>query len=350
MASFFQPLIRLVFKGRQKEGYLGDEEKASGAGSNPPSATLGGHLMNPTRHRLTDDDPLTLFRLMMGISAPPSLGFSKESPIGSRPATNIGLYARIVYSEQQANDSFKVFSIVINACYFLQIIVAAALTAMGAASASNKAITAFGAINTVIAGFLTFLKGSGLPQRLKYYGNEWKKIREVIEQRERDLSRQGCNLNVHDIVKEIEEMYASTKREIEMNTPDSYNSVRGGGINVSKIDEVISSKLKGMDGAAQQLKAGIDKETHGIQDAAQLVQDDGKTAKARIFGLGKAVMADIQQMSHTVDGAEREVISKVGETTSRAATEVRQASDSALEEGRAGVALRVRITPDGSDP
>lgn len=60
----------------------------------------------------------------------------------------------------------------INACYFLQIIVAAALTAMGAAGTSSQAITAFGAINTIIAGFLTFLKGSGLPGRLKYYGNE----------------------------------------------------------------------------------------------------------------------------------------------------------------------------------
>jgi len=115
-----------------------------------------------------EKDPLTFFRLMLGIQTWPYLGFTISGPQGTRPAANIGLYARVVHSEQKAKDSFKVFSIVINGCYFLQIVIAAALTALGAARASSGAVTAFGALNTVIAGFLTFLKGSGLPGRFKY--------------------------------------------------------------------------------------------------------------------------------------------------------------------------------------
>lgn len=99
-----------------------------------------------------EEDALTFFRLMLGIQTAPYLGFTISSPLGTRPAANIGLYARIIHSEQKAKDSFKVFSVVINGCYFLQIVIAAALTALGAARASSGAVTAFGALNTVIAG------------------------------------------------------------------------------------------------------------------------------------------------------------------------------------------------------
>lgn len=75
----------------------------------------------------------------------------------------------------------------ISSCLGVQIIVAAALTALGAAHANSHAVTVFGAINTVIAGFLAYLKGSGQPMRYKYYAHEWSKIREYIEQREVSL-------------------------------------------------------------------------------------------------------------------------------------------------------------------
>jgi archaellum component FlaC len=217
-----------------------------------------------TSARVAGDDALALFRLMLGIATPPHLGFT-ESPF--RPAQNVGLYARVVHSEQRAKDSYKVFSAVINACYFLQIIVAAALTALGAANANNKAITAFGAINTIIAGFLTYLKGSGYPARLKYYASEWKKVREFIEHRERDFSLEGCTLDVYEVVNAVREMYDDTKREIEMNTPDNYNSktsVRFDGVDTSKA-EAIAGKLRGLLGTqASSVAAGVEAKADGV--------------------------------------------------------------------------------------
>jgi len=96
---------------------------------------------------------------------------------------------------------------------------------MGAANSNHVGVTAFGAINTVIAGLLTYLKGSGLPNRLRYYENEWKKIREYIEQKERDFSRPDCVLDVQDVVRQVEAMYEEVRADIQMNTPDSYVSV-----------------------------------------------------------------------------------------------------------------------------
>jgi hypothetical protein len=136
-----------------------------------------------------------------------------------------GQYNRVCHREAQAKRGYKFATVFINGCLGAQIVVAAALTAMGAANSSHVGITAFGAINTVIAGILTYLKGSGLPNRIRYYEQEWKRIREYIEQRERDFSRQDCQLDVNDVVSTIEAMYEQVKADIQTNTPDSYISV-----------------------------------------------------------------------------------------------------------------------------
>ncbi|OAL50623.1 hypothetical protein IQ07DRAFT_599716 [Pyrenochaeta sp. DS3sAY3a] len=142
-----------------------------------------------------------------------------------RAAPNLGIYNRVCHREQQAKRGYKFASVMINSCLGVQIIVAAALTAMGAANTNHVGITAFGAINTVIAGLLTYLKGSGLPNRIRWYENEWKKVREYIEQRERDFSRPDCRLNVEEVVAVVEAMYEEVKADIQTNTPEMYISV-----------------------------------------------------------------------------------------------------------------------------
>lgn len=72
---------------------------------------------------------------------------------------------------------------------------------------------------------LTYLKGSGLPNRIRYYENQWKRVREYIEQRERDFSRPDCHLDVNEIVTVIEAMYEQVLVDIQTNTPDNYISV-----------------------------------------------------------------------------------------------------------------------------
>ncbi|KAI1131702.1 hypothetical protein F5Y10DRAFT_232899 [Nemania abortiva] len=242
---------------------------------------------------------------MLGIQTTPYLGFTLSGPLGTRPAANIGLYARVVHSEQKAKDSFKVFSVVINGCYFLQIVIAAALTALGAARASSGAVTAFGALNTVIAGFLTFLKGSGLPGRLKYYGNEWKKIREFIEQRERDFMRSGHNLDVYEVVETIEKMYNNLKADIELNTPDSYTSVTNqrrvgdskdskiGGIDMSKL-ETLATKLKGFEngGKLDALTSGIARKAEGVEKS---IHEHSRQMEDEVENLKQGVVRDVQK-------------------------------------------------------
>ena len=209
-----------LFLSRKETKHLSDIEKAQSQGR--PSVSIAPVEPGATPAPLSPDDRLAAFRMLVGITTHSSMLTSSLRPSTSgRPATNVGIYQRVIRNENTSKKGFKIFSYLINGCLILQIVIAASLTAMGAANSNHNAVTAFGAINTIIAGVLTFLKGSGLPNRLKYYQQEWKRVRELIEQRERDFLRPGCELDVLAVVDGVERMYLEIKSDIAANTPDA---------------------------------------------------------------------------------------------------------------------------------
>ena len=300
-------------------------------------------------------EKLMTYRHLIGIATHRSLIPTSQSMIGrrpgDRPAPNVGLYGRVVRNELKTKTSYKYFSVIINGCLGLQIIVAASLTAMGAAKSSNAAITAFGAINTIIAGFLTYLKGSGLPNRLKYYHNEWKKLREFIEQRERDLSRPaGANLDVYAIVTLIEQMYNDTKMDIEINNPDGYNSIA----NVKNPRDTVGDRGRLAAAAAKDhspldlvrstsvlshlkgLEAGVADKLHEVGhtrfDAADELEK-GQKGLADNVGAGRTSLAsDLERgraaVAHDLDRGAADVAEEVAR--------VRQQASGQLDTGRQG--------------
>jgi hypothetical protein len=162
---------------------------------------------------------LDSFRLLVGIESPEGLHDEE------RQRQNIGIYSRVIQGQQSYHKQHTTYSLLINGALGLQIVVAAALTAIGAGKGPHKAVILFGAINTVIASFLAYLKGSGLPNRLKYYEDEYRKIREHIEQCERQFCRKSCELVPRDEVARIARMYFDVKGDVEANTPDGFVSV-----------------------------------------------------------------------------------------------------------------------------
>lgn len=163
-------------------------------------------------HLIPQNDKLLMFRALTGIDSVPAL---TEGGHLLRTAANIGIYTRVVSNETKAARGFRFFNWLINICLGIQIVVAAAVTSLGAASGPHSAVTAFGAINTIMAGTLTYLRGSGLPDRLKASQNKWKNVREYIEQREREFCLVGCTLDVQEEVFIVESMYQSLKAEME---------------------------------------------------------------------------------------------------------------------------------------
>lgn len=120
-------------------------------------------------------------------------------------------------------------STIINVSFLGQIIVAAAITALSAANGSHMAITILGSVNTVVAGIQTYLKGQGLPNRIKQYQFGLRKLREYIEDRERDFSHEDCKLNVDQVISEVSAMYQAVRQTAEDNTPDTYLPMEGAG-------------------------------------------------------------------------------------------------------------------------
>ena len=140
-----------------------------------------------------------------------------------RPAPNVGIYKRIASEERNAKLEYYACALLINVCLLAQVIFASALTALGAGHGSHTQITALGASNTVIATILTFTKGSGLPNSLRQYQQTLRKVREYIEQRERDFAQSDCKLSVDLELQRIHEMYEEARQIHENNDPSTYD-------------------------------------------------------------------------------------------------------------------------------
>jgi hypothetical protein len=158
------------------------------------------------------EDKLLIFRTLTGIDTVPVVSSDGHTV---RTAPNIGIYTRVVRHERHAKKLFRVVKFLSSLCLGLQIIMGAAVTSLGASKGSYNGITGLGAVSTVTASIVAYIKGTGQPQRLKYVEKRWKWIREHIEQRERELCLADCPLDVYREVQIVEEMYRIVTEELE---------------------------------------------------------------------------------------------------------------------------------------
>jgi hypothetical protein len=244
------------------------------------------------------DNKLLIFRSLTGIDHVPVL--SKDGFFHPRNVPNLGIYTRVVKAEQTAAFRYRCFSILINTCLAVQIVVAAALTAIGAAQGPHGVITAFGAINTIMAGILTYLRGSGLPNREKTIEKAWGQVREYIEQREREFCLEGCMLSVDEEVRTVERMYEEVRIQTES------GSSEGGGVRGFESLRNIKQK-EGV------LPMGVAKE---------ISQPHMDTAKATVGA-----------QSDRVEGSVRDRLSQYGDQYRHTSDNVRQTGDSARHQG-----------------
>ncbi len=192
-----------------------DLEKQGGRGENLT-------IDNPAR--LLIPPKLAKFQNLIGICSPNVL---RAHPALTRPAPNEGIYKRTVDEEAKISFQYQVSNYIVNVSGMLQIVVGAAVTALGAADGPKAAVTVLGASNTIMAGLLTYLKGQGLPQRLEQYHHLLRTLREHIEERERELMEPDCDLDVDDEIKTIIKMYQEVRQSKEDNAPGTVIPPRG---------------------------------------------------------------------------------------------------------------------------
>lgn len=187
---------------------------------------LSQKIVTTDRNSLVpSQDKLLIFRSLTGIDTVPTVYVNGHA---MRAAPNMGVYPRVVRAEQKAARSFTIYNILVNICLGLQLIVGAGLTALGASGSSQPSVTAFGALNTITAGFLTYLKGSNMPTRIKTIQDAFKAVREYAEQREREFCLADCALDPVAEAGIVTEMYQNAQQQLEGNnsaspSPCKYN-------------------------------------------------------------------------------------------------------------------------------
>lgn len=234
-----QWVLRKVFPPRDNEEKDVLPITRQGAGSAATShvlVTTDESALIPAR------DKLLVFRSLTGIDTVPTISLPGH---GARAASNKGIYARVVAAETKAARSFRIYNIIVNVCLATQLIVGAALTAIGAANGSRVAVTAFGAINTMTAGYLTYLKGSGMPQRVKAVQQKFKDVREHIEQREREFCLADCAMDPIAEAAVIEEIYQEAKQDMDRAKSPWGRQAGGSGDKeeASNISSIVTQKL-----------------------------------------------------------------------------------------------------------
>ncbi|KIW88951.1 uncharacterized protein Z519_10435 [Cladophialophora bantiana CBS 173.52] len=126
-------------------------------------------------------DPHAQFCMMVGVpsSAPSPDGKSRASAVPPK-----SLYGRATH--QLANQRFTYYmtASLSNTMLLSQVVLGAALTALGASESSHILITIFGAMNTIIAGLVAYLKSRGQPMRARMYRDDLERVVDEIENSE----------------------------------------------------------------------------------------------------------------------------------------------------------------------
>lgn len=134
----------------------------------------------PTQNATNKDNDIHLqFCLLAGV--PPS-NLPKDA---FRPAhARRSLYGRAVHKRDAQTRTYMFTAALSNTLLLSQVVLGAALTALGASESSHILITVFGAMNTIIAGVVAYLKSRGQPMRAHMYRDDLDRVVDEIENSE----------------------------------------------------------------------------------------------------------------------------------------------------------------------
>ena len=242
---------------------------------------------------------------------------------GADQNANLTETERTADEESKVHRQYILSTYVVNVFFLLQIVVGAALTALGAAKGPSAAVTFLGALNTVVAGILTYLKGQGLPGRLEQYQHLLRTLREHIEEREREFGEPDCALDVDEVVQSIVQMYKEVRQTAEDNAPGNVLPPKG----------AIASLMK-------RTEAGNRVPTPEATGGTSL-GDRLKEAERAVRQAGPAMKHGLEDIKAVKEKAEREFLSGQeklqGMVAGTAMTETKQRAEKDLTSGQAKI-------------
>ncbi|KAK5031341.1 hypothetical protein LTS07_005076 [Exophiala sideris] len=174
-------------------------------------------------------DPHEQFCMLVGVpsSAPERQG--KKQPVPQK-----SLYGRVTRQLGSQRFTYYATASLSSTMLLTQVVLGAALTALGASESSHILITVFGALNTVIAGLVAYLKSRGQPMRARMYRDDLERVVDEIENSEvmwlgiarhvhgYDEIDTDDRVSVRSEVARLTRLYDRAIRTNTINNPDMY--------------------------------------------------------------------------------------------------------------------------------
>lgn len=146
------------------------------------------------------------------------------------------LYARALKRRRKQSCTYLFTATLINTLLLSQIVLGAALTGLGASDSSRIVITVFGALNTIIAGVIAFLKSRGQPVRSRMFRDDLSRVVDEIENSAvmwygisadahgYDAIDTDDQVTVRGEVARLTRLYDKAVKTNTMNDPDMYSA------------------------------------------------------------------------------------------------------------------------------
>ncbi|EXJ85172.1 hypothetical protein A1O3_05847 [Capronia epimyces CBS 606.96] len=191
-------------------------------------------------------DPHKQFCTLVGVpSSAPNPSDGKKGKKGSYSSPSFtapkSLYARATRQLGKQRFTYYFTASLSNTLLLSQVVLGAALTALGASESSHILITVFGAMNTIIAGLVAYLKSRGQPMRARMFRDDLERVVDEIENSE--IMWLGITQNVHGYdeintddhqvtvrseVARLTRLFDRAVRTNTANNPDMYMAGTGG--------------------------------------------------------------------------------------------------------------------------
>lgn len=173
-----------------------------------------------------NDENLIVFRKAVGINYTKNSHGGDLSTLEEGRRSASGIYKMVVDAQARKRAQHSVVTTLLYVLYLAQIVIGAALTALGpSAPRRPAAITLLGAVNTVIAGVLALIKGSGQPQRLARDRMGYRRLQDWVEETEALLAAGVIGRDRREVGMLVEvafKRYNAAKASEENNRPDMY--------------------------------------------------------------------------------------------------------------------------------
>ncbi|EXJ85821.1 hypothetical protein A1O1_06190 [Capronia coronata CBS 617.96] len=180
-------------------------------------------------------DPHRQFCMLVGVppSVPDPSGSTKNG--SSFSPSKKSLYVRATRQLQKQRFTYYFTASLSNTLLLSQVVLGAALTALGASESSHVLITLFGALNTVIAGLVAYLKSRGQPMRARMYRDDLERVVDEIENSEimwlgitrrvhgyDEINTDDHQVTVRSEVARLTRLFDRAVRTNTANNPDMY--------------------------------------------------------------------------------------------------------------------------------